>query len=36
MKYVRMLFDNFTLALLSVVLIATLLPCEGTGALLFG
>lgn len=36
MKYLRMLFDNFTLALLGVILIATLLPCEGTGAVLFG
>ncbi len=36
MKYLRMLFDNFTLALLGVIVIATLLPCEGTGAWLFG
>jgi sodium/bile acid cotransporter 7 len=36
MKYLRMLFDNFTLALLGVILVATLLPCEGSGAVLFG
>ncbi|MCE5983449.1 bile acid:sodium symporter family protein [Pseudomonas sp. LF19] len=36
MKYLRMLFDNFTLALLGVILIATLLPCEGSGAVVFG
>ncbi|MBS7600748.1 MULTISPECIES: bile acid:sodium symporter family protein [Pseudomonas] len=36
MKYLRMLFDNFTLALLGVILIATLLPCEGRGAVVFG
>ncbi|RWT61038.1 bile acid:sodium symporter, partial [Klebsiella pneumoniae] len=32
MKYVRKIFDNFTLALLGVVLIATFLPCSGDGA----
>jgi len=36
MKYLRMLFDNFTLALLGVVLIATVLPCSGDGAVYFG
>ncbi|CAK9888807.1 MULTISPECIES: bile acid:sodium symporter family protein [Pseudomonas] len=36
MKYLRMLFDNFTLALLGVILMATLLPCEGNGAVVFG
>lgn len=36
MKYLRMLFDNFTLALLGVILVATLLPCEGDAAVLFG
>ncbi|MBF8780242.1 bile acid:sodium symporter family protein [Pseudomonas fulva] len=36
MKYLRMLFDKFTLTLLGVVLIATLLPCQGEGAVLFG
>ncbi len=36
MRYLRMLFDNFTLALLGVVFIATVLPCSGEGALLFG
>ena len=36
MKYLRMLFDNFTLALLGVVLIATVLPCSGIGAVYFG
>ncbi|MFK0087898.1 bile acid:sodium symporter family protein [Pseudomonas sp. NPDC090755] len=36
MKYLRMLFDNFTVALLGVILIATVLPCEGDGARVFG
>lgn len=36
MKSLRVLFDNFTLALLAVILVATLLPCEGQGALVFG
>ena len=36
MKYVRKIFDNFTLALLGVVLIATFLPCSGDGAVFFG
>ncbi|MFB4394197.1 MULTISPECIES: bile acid:sodium symporter family protein [unclassified Pseudomonas] len=36
MKYLRMLFDKFTLALLAVVFIATVLPCHGQGAVLFG
>ncbi|PWB29198.1 bile acid:sodium symporter [Pseudomonas sp. SDI] len=35
MRHLRLLFDNFTLALLAVIVIATLLPCEGIGALLF-
>lgn len=36
MKHLRLLFDNFTLALLAVIALATLLPCEGQGALVFG
>ena len=36
MKHLRRLFDNFTLALLAVIALATLLPCEGQGALVFG
>ena len=36
MKYLRMLFDKFTLTLLGVVALATVLPCEGEGALWFG
>lgn len=36
MAHLRLLFDNFTLALLAVIGVATLLPCEGQGALLFG
>ncbi|RWU22975.1 bile acid:sodium symporter [Pseudomonas alkylphenolica] len=36
MKYLRMLFDNFTLALLGVIFIATVLPCKGSGAVVFG
>ncbi|MDD0977150.1 bile acid:sodium symporter family protein [Pseudomonas fontis] len=35
MKYLRLLFDNFTLALLGVIAIATFLPCEGVGAVVF-
>ena len=35
MKALRLLFDNFTLALLAVILVATLLPCEGNGAVFF-
>ena len=36
MKHLRLLFDNFTLALLGVIALATLLPCEGQGAVVFG
>ncbi|MCF6783564.1 bile acid:sodium symporter family protein [Stutzerimonas stutzeri] len=36
MAHVRLLFDNFTLALLAVIAIATFLPCEGQGAVIFG
>ena len=36
MKFLRTLFDPFTLALLSTVLIASLLPCYGVGAEIFG
>ena len=35
MAKLRILFDNFTLALLAVVAIATLFPCEGRGAVFF-
>ena len=35
MAKLRLLFDNFTLALLAVVAIATLFPCEGRGAVFF-
>lgn len=35
MKNLRLLFDNFTLFLLGTVLLATLLPCEGSGAAFF-
>ncbi len=34
-RYLRMLFDNFTLILLTVVAAATLLPAQGQGALVF-
>src|SRR5690606_41970384 len=36
MAHLRLLFDNFTLALLAVIAIATFLPCEGQGAVIFG
>ncbi|MBA1189636.1 bile acid:sodium symporter [Pseudomonas entomophila] len=36
MKYLRMLFDPFTLTLLAVVATATVLPCQGQGAYVFG
>jgi len=36
MSRLRLLFDNFTLALLAVIAIATFLPCEGQGAVIFG
>lgn len=36
MKYLRMLFDLFTLTLLAVVAAATVLPCQGQGAQVFG
>lgn len=35
MRVLRTLFDNFTLALLAVMLAATVLPCEGLGAVVF-
>ena len=35
MKHLRLLFDNFTLALLAVVAIATWLPASGAGAVFF-
>ncbi|KJH79145.1 bile acid:sodium symporter [Pseudomonas sp. KSR10] len=35
MAKLRMLFDNFTLALLAVMAIATVFPCEGRGAVFF-
>ncbi|MEG1455511.1 MAG: bile acid:sodium symporter, partial [Comamonas sp.] len=35
MRILRTLFDNFTLALLAVMLAATVLPCEGYGAVFF-
>ena len=35
MARLRLLFDKFTLALLAVVIIATVLPCEGQGAVIF-
>lgn len=35
MSHLRLLFDNFTLALLAVIAIATFLPCEGQGAVVF-
>jgi sodium/bile acid cotransporter 7 len=35
MTKLRMLFDNFTLALLAVMAIATVFPCEGRGAVFF-
>jgi len=35
MAKLRLLFDNFTLALLAVIAIATVLPCEGRGAVFF-
>ena len=35
MAKLRILFDNFTLALLAVVAIATVFPCEGRGAVFF-
>ncbi len=35
MRVLRTLFDNFTLALLAVMLAATVLPCEGMGAVFF-
>ncbi|WP_028238282.1 bile acid:sodium symporter family protein [Stutzerimonas azotifigens] len=35
MKHLRTLFDNFTLALLAVMALATVLPCEGRGAAFF-
>ena len=36
MAHLRLLFDNFTLALLAVIAIATFLPAEGQGAVIFG
>ncbi|MBA1192241.1 bile acid:sodium symporter [Pseudomonas entomophila] len=36
MKYLRMLFDPFTLTLLAVVATASVLPCQGQGAQVFG
>ena len=36
MAHLRLLFDNFTLTLLAVIAIATFLPCEGQGAVIFG
>ncbi|MFL9813766.1 bile acid:sodium symporter [Stutzerimonas sp. VN223-3] len=35
MSKLRILFDNFTLALLAVMAIATVFPCEGRGAVFF-
>ncbi|HCJ29112.1 MAG TPA: bile acid:sodium symporter, partial [Pseudomonas sp.] len=35
MAKLRILFDNFTLALLAVMAIATVFPCEGRGAVFF-
>lgn len=35
MAKLRLLFDNFTLALLAVMAIATVFPCEGRGAVFF-
>lgn len=35
MAHLRLLFDNFTLALLGVIALASLLPCSGSGAVLF-
>ncbi|MEO7199008.1 MAG: bile acid:sodium symporter family protein [Dokdonella sp.] len=35
MKFLRLVFDNFTLALLAVVAAAALLPCHGVGASVF-
>lgn len=35
MNYLRMLFDNFTLALIAVVTLATVLPCTGVAATVF-
>jgi sodium/bile acid cotransporter 7 len=35
MSKLRLLFDNFTLALLAVMAIATVFPCEGRGAVFF-
>lgn len=36
MKYLRTLFDPFTLTLLAVVALATVVPCHGQGAQVFG
>lgn len=35
LRHLRILFDNFTLALLAVIAVASLLPCSGTAALVF-
>lgn len=35
LRHLRILFDNFTLALLVVIAVASLLPCSGTAALVF-